>query len=152
MYCQKCGSQVNNKLNYCNNCGARLAKNSDDESPRSMLDNLLTTTFLVVLFGLGILVGLVAVLLQNGVEHKAVIMISVFYLAAVSGICYMLLSQVPKLIDARLNQKIYENDAMTAPVQLSAPNTAQLEEPKQSPISVTDNTTRTLDEVLLKRN
>lgn len=151
VFCSKCGSRVNNKLNYCNSCGARLAKDSDEETPKSMLDNILTTVFLVVLFGLGILVGLVAVLLQNGVDHKAVMMISIFYLAAVSGICYMLLSQMPKLIEARLNNKFFENDA-TAPVQISAPNTAQLEEPKQTPASVTDNTTRTLDKVLVKRN
>lgn len=153
MYCSKCGSLVNNKLNYCNSCGAKLAKPDDEagDSPKSMLDNVLTTAFLVAIFGLGILVGLVAVLLKNGVDHKAVMMISISYLAAVFGICYMLLSQLPKLIDARLNRQIYDSD-VAPPVRLPAPNTAQLEEPKQSPISVTDNTTKTLDEVLLKRS
>lgn len=151
MYCSKCGSLVNNKLNYCNSCGARLAKADDEDSPKSILDNLLTTVCFVALGGLGILIGLTAVLLKNGVIHQAVIVIAFFYLAALFGICYMLLSQLPKLIDARLNRRIYESD-IVPPVQLTAPNTAQLEEPRQQPISVTDNTTKTLDEVLLKRS
>ena len=146
MYCSGCGSLVNNKLKYCKNCGAKLVKDEEDDSPKSILEGLLTTLSFVALGGLGILVGLVAVLLKNGIDHKGVLIISIFYLAALFGICYMILSQVPKLIDAKLKQKT-EKDEFTPPVQLSAPITAQLEEHREPVRSVTENTTRTFDKI-----
>ena len=115
-----------------------------------MLDNLLTTLFLVVMIGLGILVGLVAVLLGNGVNHETVTIIAVFYLIAVFGICYMLLSQVPKLIDAKLNPK-GETSESYQPPQLSAKTTAQLEEHREPVGSVIENTTRTFDKIPIEK-
>lgn len=103
------------------------------------------------MFGLGILVGLVAVLLGNGIEPKFVTMIAIAYLAAVFGICYTLLSQVPKLIDARLKSNIIVHET-TQPQQLRPLTTAQLEEFREPAMSVTDHTTRTLEEMPLKRN
>src|SRR5688572_228551 len=105
MFCPNCGETVNKNLKYCKSCGERLSKATEidkDGMPGKMLDNILTTVFLVVMFGLGILVGLVAVLLGNNLEPKFVVLISIAYLAAVFGICFILLREVPKLIDARL--------------------------------------------------
>lgn len=148
MFCPNCGKDVNAKLKYCSGCGERLSKafEIDKEGmPGKMLDNVLTTIFLVVMFGLGILVGLVAVLLGNGVEPKFVMFISMAYLAAVFGICYQLLSQVPKLIDAKLRSREAAEIVMPE-VRLPPRTTAQLEEFRE-PASVTDNTTRTLDKI-----
>ena len=151
MYCSSCGSLMNVELNYCKNCGAKLTKVKEEKDlPKSILDNLLTTLFLVVMFGLGILVGLVAVLLGSGVNHETVTIIAAFYLIAVFGICYMLLSQVPKLIDAKLNPK-RETPESYQPPQLSSQTTAQLEEHRESIGSVTEHTTRTLDKVETNR-
>ena len=73
MYCPNCGNSVNKKLKYCNNCGEQLVRDDDkDGTPGKMLDNVLTTLFLVVMFGMGILVGLVAVLLTNNVPTQVV--------------------------------------------------------------------------------
>ncbi len=146
MYCSTCGSAMNAELNFCKSCGARIAKEKEKDSTKSILDNLLTTLFLVVMFGLGILVGLVAVLLGNGVNHETVAIIAVCYLVAVFGICFMLLSQVPKLINANLNPK-RETSENYQPPQLAARTTAQLEEHREPVGSVTDHTTRTLDKV-----
>lgn len=154
MYCPTCGSLASAKLNYCKNCGAKLVKESKlerekaDDSAKSMLDNILTTLFLVVMFGLGILVGLVAVLLGNGVDHTTVGIIIGFYIAAVFGICYILLSQVPKLINAKLAPE-RETPESFPPPQLSAKTTGQLEEYREPVRSVTEHTTRTLDKVEL---
>lgn len=122
-----------------------------DGTPGKMLDNVLTTLFLVVMFGLGILVGLVAVLLGNNIEPKFVVVIAVAYLAAVFGICYTLLSQVPKLIDARLKSNT-EAHTTTEPHQLRPLTTAQLEEFREPAMSVTDHTTRALEELPIKRS
>jgi len=65
MYCSNCGNPVNEKLKYCNGCGERIAKDEDKHgTPGKMLDNVLTTLFLVVMFGMVILILLVAVLLN----------------------------------------------------------------------------------------
>lgn len=148
MFCPNCGKDVNKKLKYCSGCGERLSKIDEidkDGTPGKMLDNVLTTIFLIVMFGLGILVGLVAVLMNSGVEPKFVLFISIAYLAAIFGICYQLLSQVPKLIDARLRQGEAVETVLTA-VQLPPRTTHQLEEFRE-PASVVENTTRTLDKI-----
>ncbi|HEY8562279.1 MAG TPA: hypothetical protein VIL74_18025 [Pyrinomonadaceae bacterium] len=148
MFCAACGSAINDKLNYCKNCGAKIAK-EEEETPSSMMNNLLTSVTFVALGGLGILVGLSTVLLKNGFDHKGIMVIAALYLFALSGICYMLLSQLPKLIDAKLNRKPAEPPAAETyqPPQLFAKTTAQLEEQREPIMSVTDHTTRTFDKV-----
>jgi hypothetical protein len=153
MYCAKCGTLVNDALNYCNSCGAKLNKSEENETPESILSNLLTTLCFVALGGLGILIGLTAVLLKNGVDHKGVILLAGFYLSVLFGLCYLILSQVPKLIDAKLNKKTEASaNDFVPPAQISARNTAQLEEHREPVMSVTDSTTRTFDKIPLKEN
>jgi hypothetical protein len=138
------------ELNYCKNCGAKLAKGKKEKDSRdNILNSLLTTLFLVVMFGLGILVGLVAVLLGSGVNRETVVTIAIVYLVGVFGICYKLLSQIPKLIDAKLKTKS-ETSEDYQPPQLSAQTTAQLEEHREPVMSVTDNTTRIFDKIPLR--
>ncbi len=115
-----------------------------------MLDNILTTLFLIVMFGLGILVGLVAVLLGNNVKTEVVTTIVIAYLAVIFAICLMLARQVPKLIDARLKLNTQANEPLE-PHQLQPLTTAQLEEFREPIMSVTDHTTKTLDKVPLGR-
>ncbi len=154
MFCSKCGNSVSSKLSFCNNCGNRLSGEPEDKdgTPGKMLDNILTTLFLIVMFGLGILVGLVAVLLGNEVRTEVVTTIVIAYLSVIFGICFTLVRQVPKLIDAKLRGSTYPvaEESLVAP-QLKAPNTAQLDEYREPANSVTDHTTRTLEEVPFKR-
>lgn len=156
MYCQNCGNEINPKLKYCSGCGMQIRGDEDkDGTPGKMLDNILTTLFLVVMFGLGILVGLVAVLMSNGVDPDLVVKLSVIYLAAVFGICFLLLRQVPKLVDAKLNKRrepALPQPEFVPPQRLRQAATAQLEEYQQPAVSITEHTTRTLEEVPLKRN
>jgi hypothetical protein len=152
MYCSNCGSQVNDKLKYCNGCGERLARDEDKHgTPGKMLDNILTALFLVVMFGMGILVGLVAVLLGNQVKTEVVTIIVIAYLMAIFGICFSLVRQVPKLIDAKLKGFNANVSDFVPPQQLNPRTTAQLEE-YQQPASVTEHTTRTLEEVPLRKS
>lgn len=147
IFCSNCGNRLAEGLKYCNSCGFRLSADDDDNDgkPGKMLDNVLTTIFLIVLFGLGILVGLVAVLLEKNVVPQLVGIIAVAYIGAIFGICYTLLSQVPKLVDAKLNERKQNRLPAASPPQLEPANTAEFIE---GPIaSVTDHTTRALDHV-----
>ena len=152
MYCPTCGKAVNQNLKYCNSCGERLSKAAEidrDGTPGKMLDNILTTLFLVVMFGLGILVGLVAVLLGNSVKHDLIVMIVLVWLAAIFGICFTLARHATKLIDYRMRS--WDSDsARVDQYQLPPMTTAQLEEYREPAMSVTDHTTKTLDKVPFK--
>jgi hypothetical protein len=151
MYCAACGSEVSKKLNYCKNCGAKIAKD-EDETPKSMIDYLLTSLAFIVLGGFGILVGLTVVLLKNGFDQKGIMLIAGVYLATLFGISYLLLRQLPKLIDAKLHPPT-ETPEGYQPPSLFRRTTAQLEEPREPFIgSVTENTTRTFDKIPRAKN
>jgi hypothetical protein len=151
MYCSTCGNQISDALKYCNNCGAKQKKGKEkDKSVNAgMLDDILTTLFLVVMFGLGILVGLVAVLLDKEIPRQLLAVITLGYLAAIFGICFMLMSQAKRLISASLEQKDGEDQFRQEPMPLQMPpkRTNQLVEHFEPAVSVTENTTRDLDAV-----
>jgi hypothetical protein len=151
MYCPKCGNTVNQKLKYCNNCGEQLksAEADSDSTPGKMLDHILTTLFLVVMFGMGILVGLVAVLLDKDVKTDIVMLIVIVYLLAIFGICFSLARQATKLIDYRLKGWSTQRENAEHE-QLPHRMTPQLDEFREPVMSVTDHTTKTLDKVPLK--
>ena len=145
MFCPTCGSSVTEGLKYCKSCGGRLTREIEDRDagPGKMLNHLLTSMVFIVLFGLGILVGLVAVMLGKDVKTEIVMMVAIVYLLAIFGICFTLARQVPKLIDARLKCWDATTDADTAR-QLAPHTTAQIEEFREPVMSVTDHTTKTL--------
>lgn len=154
MYCSRCGSLIDEDLNFCSRCGERVNKNELAESSKKqseMLDNLAITVICFGVGGLGCLVGLVAVLLGNNVIPLVVVLIVLAYLAAWFGVCYKLLGQISKLVDANLEKKKSKDDESFQPSRLAAPRTTHLESPREPVASVTENTTRTLDEVLVER-
>ena len=152
MYCPTCGKTVSEGLKYCNSCGVRLTPETVDkgDAPGKMLNNILNTLGAIVVLGLGILVGLVAVLLGNGVKPDIVGALAFFYLLTLFGICFTLIRQVPKLIDAKL--KGWNNTVnITSQPQLSPQTTGQLDEYREPLMSVTDHTTKTLDRTPLAK-
>lgn len=151
MFCPNCGKTVDKKLKYCNGCGERLARENDEnrDSPAKILDDILDTLFWFAMGGLGILIGLVAVLLGKGVDAWYVTLIVVVYLATIFSTCFLLARQVPRLIDARLEASNKPSETLSHP-QLTPKTTAQLDEYRDPVMSVTDHTTRTLDKVPVK--
>ena len=129
-----------------------MAKDEETGNNLSPLNVLITALPFIVLGGLGILVGLLAMLLKQGVNHETVAIIAVGYLIALTAICFSLIRAMSKLIELKTNEKAKSQTQVFPPVQLPAVNTAQLEEPKQQPFSVVDNTTRTFDKAYVKRN
>lgn len=145
MFCERCGKQLDDTLKFCNGCGAQIKKDKDE--PMSILSSMVTALIVIGTAGLGILVGLSAVLLDKIPTFEAVLIFGVFYLAAWFGVCFMIMRQISKLIDANLEARKSPVDAKPL-VQLPPRSTNQLEE-FRTPASVIDHTTRTLDKVPL---
>ena len=160
MYCSTCGTEIKAELNYCNRCGARVDKLATAGNKSEALEYMSMATGFVGLGGLGLTVGLIAILLNYNVIPQVIVMLTFAFLSTVFGISYLMLQQISRMAKSSSSEKALEN---VNPVQLAAVNTAQLEEyqqPARSLLeehqqpaqSVTENTTRTLDEVLAKRN
>ena len=140
MFCSRCGKQIDDSLKFCNGCGAQIKKEED-----SPLTSLITALIIIGTAGLGILVGLSAVLLDKIPTFEAVLIFGVVYLATLFGICFMIMRQITKLIDANLgSRRSPESEKRVA--ELLPRSTNQLEEFRE-PASVTDQTTRTLDKI-----
>ena len=149
MYCSNCGGQINSELNFCNRCGTKVSK-IDAEMQKSVADNLSSALGYIGGFGLFSFIFVVLILVKNGVPEKALILISLGYLAALFGICSLILQQIRRSSE---KASAKANDFYSDPQinLIGAASTARLEEAKQTPISVTENTTRTLDEVLAEK-
>ena len=154
MYCSNCGKSINDNLNYCNSCGARIEKNplvvSNAASPQ--LAKSLTVIAMIGLIGF---VGVLKVLLDNGrLDTAAVIVILVAYLTTLFLICGMIVGHLWKHSgDIRIKAKETADPPNSVRGgSLTAINTAQLEEHREPVMSVTEHTTRTLENVPVERH
>ncbi len=149
MYCSTCGKSLNDNLNYCNSCGARIEKNplvvSNSASPQ--LAKSLTVIAMIGLIGF---VGVLKVLLDKGtLDTAAVVLILFAYLATLFLICGMIVGHLWKPSG---DIRIKAAKTAEAPDELKPINTSQLNEYRQPAMSVTDHTTKTLDKVPLREN
>ncbi len=150
MFCSICGKQTNENLNFCNNCGARLDLKTEEFQDRSFALNSVTVTGIVAMFGLFGFVFLTIKLLEKNLDAGSVFMILALYTMAVFGNCFLIFRQTPDRSLKSHGKK--KNGQENAPKNLSAENIAQLNPSFQTPVpSVTENTTRTLNEVLIER-
>jgi F0F1-type ATP synthase assembly protein I len=147
MYCSTCGNQIKKGLNYCNSCGSRVA-DSKEEKRGSRFQSVSTA---IAFIGMGCIVGflfLVRILLEHNVPEAPMIMIILAFLATVFGISFLLIKQLSPKKETSGENIEFQNDV---PKSIKSVNTNQLEEPKQQPASVVEDTTRTLEEVLIER-
>jgi hypothetical protein len=130
-------------------CGqGGLAETSKKQS--EMLDNLAITLIFVGGGGMLFLVGLISVLLDKTIPNQVVVLLAGMYIAAWFGICFKLLGQISKLVDANLEDRRSQRSEAASPVEISAKTTAQLEEHFEPAVSVTEHTTRNLEKVPVK--
>jgi len=146
MYCAACGTEIKAELNYCSRCGARVDKNAG-ESKSDALAYLSMATGFVGLGGLGMTLGLIAILLNYSVVPQVIVMLSLAFLSAVFGISWLMIQQISRMTESNSGEKALKK---ANPAQLGAVNTAQLEEYRQPAMSITETTTRTLDKELVK--
>ncbi len=150
MYCSTCGSEIKAELNYCNRCGAKVDKlekigGGDNSRASSYLS---ITTGFVGLGGLGLTLGLIVILLDNGVIPPVIVMLTLAFLSAVFGICFLMIQQISSMTKTNSGER---TDEKTNPAQLGVVvNPIQLEEYRQPATSVTETTTRTLDKDLVR--
>ncbi len=88
---------------------------------------------------------------KAGVPPNQFIPISFVYFASLFGICFMILrygAASLKKQDERLDVPAAERSERS---YIGPANTAQLAEPSEMPASVTEHTTRTLDEIPIER-
>ncbi|HVF29485.1 MAG TPA: hypothetical protein VNA22_00885 [Pyrinomonadaceae bacterium] len=135
-------------MNYCNRCGRRVADVSAAGKPHRtnplvIVGNTAGVGFVAYIFVL-------LVLIKNGGMQNLFVPITFFYFAALFGICFLVL----QYSSAELKPEGSAPPAEDMPPQtyLKPVITAQLEEARDVGIgSVTDATTRTLDEVRIER-
>lgn len=156
MYCQTCGNLLNDNLNYCNRCGSKVTGGGDGLIKRAnptggAMSNLSASLGYVGVAGLGGFVGLIAILMGNGAPPELVTIIALIFALTTFSICFFMIRQLSRLTELNAPAKEIPNQKL-APDRLNPATGGQIEAARQPFASVTENTTRTLDEVLAKRN
>ncbi|HJS50459.1 MAG TPA: hypothetical protein VJ781_01045 [Pyrinomonadaceae bacterium] len=141
MYCSGCASEIQTGLNYCSRCGRRVVEESKRGSVRT---NPLVIVGNTVGVGVVAFIFVLLVLVRNGITGDVLFGITLVYFGALVVICMMLFWQARVLARDKIAELRHSEPAYIRPA-----TTAQLTEPTQSPASVTDNTTRTLDEMTI---
>ena len=154
MYCSSCGSAVTPGLSYCNRCGAETSAKKPAANKESSLPESLVWAILgVSVGGLGVLIGLMAVMKNELHFDNQMILIILLLsfallLAAESVFIWMLLNTV-----RRRNRR--EKEAVET-VRVKGVATKELGEPPERLLvapaaSVTEEATRTLEPVYRER-
>lgn len=151
MFCSTCGKQVNENLNFCNNCGARIDSKTEETQTNSFGLNSATMTGILGMFGLFGFVFLAIKLIEKNLDPGFVFTVLALFVTAVLGLSFLIFRQ-PSNHSFGSRKKEITDEEYVAPKNLFSETPAQLS-PSYQPIvsSVTENTTRTLDEVLVER-
>ena len=104
----------------------------------------------MAVFGILGFIAMLWVLLRNDFVWAGATWICLFYLATVFGISSMIVKQIAALTGTQRN-RLREISDIRRSNQLGSPSTAQLHDAREPVGSVTDHTTRTLDEVTVAR-
>ena len=153
MYCLSCGTAVTPNLSYCNHCGARLTRAKGDgvsKSSELRPETLVSAMAAVFIFGLGAIIGLMAVLkiVFDQRDNLGLIifftLLSFLMLLLVEGVfAWMLLGRKRSAKEVG-DTKASEEHAFK---ELDDAKVRMIPEPG---LSVTDHTTRTLEPVVTR--
>lgn len=152
MYCSNCGKEIPDALNYCNLCGAPT------HNGQSAVDPKLPRTFAIgagvfAVLGIGSLFPLMRMLLDSRLDPPSIGLFIMMYLITVLLIFGVLVGMSWRLASPsrRKENRKKKDDEYRPPASFRGVNTAQLHPGDPTFGSVTDSTTRTLDEVLVER-
>ncbi len=145
MYCAGCGTEIQSGLNYCSRCGRRVAE--EVRSATNAWTNPLVIAGQTAGVGFFGFIVILLILTKSGIMPKLFVPITFFYFAALFGICFMILRYGSASSGTQSSGA--EVEPSSEAFYLRPVTTAQLRERLDSPASVTDHTTRTLDKVPL---
>jgi hypothetical protein len=142
MYCSTCGAEVSANLTYCNRCGTKLS-GAKEVKPETLVGAMVT----VFVFGLGAIIGLLAVMKYVFPERENLgliiffTLISFLIMLAVEGVFIrMLLGRKRGAKEAGNTEELKKQTVK----ELGEAKALVLPEPA---LSVTEHTTRSLDPV-----
>jgi hypothetical protein len=139
MYCQHCTAPITPGLSFCNRCGANL-KDRPEPSNTGAIGALLTAVTLIGLAGLGVMLGGALVLRRGALLSQELIGVFMLFTFLLTGLVeVMLIRNLSKLI-SHPERKEFFTPAQPPPLELRPPAASTFGEP----VSVTENTTRTL--------
>ena len=155
MYCSNCAAQIADGLNYCSRCGTpseRTLLPVSDPARRP----LIIGASVIGAIGLMALLPLLRTLLLSRLETPAVVAIVLMYLITLILMFAVMMGMAWRFSASTAVKKKKSRepaaDEYKAPAAFRGINTAQLEEPRDLGIgSVTESTTRTLDEIRIER-
>ena len=151
MYCSSCGSAVPPNLTYCNRCGTKVSGSRSDSLPPSGIfpESLVWAIVSLFIGGTGVIIGLMAVMRNiAGFEPALIIgivMMCFALMVVLQGVLIWFLLSARR--DARRSSIEQLKEHLTS--ELSGGRPQALQEPLTS---VTDQTTRAFDPVLIERN
>jgi len=149
MFCSTCGLTIAQDLSYCNHCGTSVGGVKEREAWRELqqsLDNVMWAIVGLTIVGLGVIIGLMAVM-------KEVLGFSIELIVAFTCVSFLMLivaeAMFIRLFFQRMSalKKFGDNPRLneTAAKELNEAQARQLTEPAAS---VTEHTTRNLESVL----
>src|ERR1044072_3559074 len=141
MFCPSCGVALSQQLKYCNHCGAHLAPSKDAVAKaEKRLDEYLDGLFWITVFGLGLILGGIA-LLQK-LQVGPALMIGYLALSSSAFLInfWLSLREIFRIRSSR-EPKVPDQLEQFSPAELR-PMNAQAT--LQASPSVTENTTREL--------
>jgi hypothetical protein len=148
MYCSSCGSAIPPNLSYCKICGTKLTVATADlpeVTANSFPDSVIAGMVATLVFGTGVVMGLMAVMSKVGFELGLIIGVSmlIFILMFVIEALLIYLALSARR-DARKRQKLIEQTTR----EIEEGQARLLSEPMAS---VTENTTRGFKPVYVDR-
>lgn len=152
MYCSTCGSAVSRDLSYCNRCGVKVTVADVDRTNKPAelsLDSLVQAIAAVFIVGLGVIIGLMAVMkkvvgVNEGIILTVMALCFLIMIGIESVLIWMLLSGRRGAKEARDTVRLKENQTN----ELGEAQARALAEPVPS---VTEQTTRAFEPIYGER-
>lgn len=151
MYCSHCGSAMADDLNFCKNCGARNERNIASNDGRLKGLAMSAAAFI----GVTGLVGFFFVM-RELLDHPLITPGATFFIVCAYLLALLIMFGIFIRL-SKVDRTLWKSGSSRVPTGMRGEyigprNTAQLNEPHDMPASVTEHTTRTLEEVPIERN
>lgn len=152
MYCSACGKFISDDRNFCSGCGSPVDKAALVYQSRSQRSLFIGSSVLGTL-GLGTLFPIIRTMLEMHVDPILFCIIVIAYLVALLYMFSVLMGHASKRYSGMVTRpgEQIDKESYAPPAGLRGITTSQLDAGEPAAASVTENTTRTLDEVPIVR-